>query len=145
MKYFLSLPFSSKVDDTGAVFEDYRKEITKLTEAIKSAGHTYFLALEYANWTMGGGPDKDPAAELQHEFDQIDSSDCVIVLLEDRISAGVQLENGYAYARGKKLQIYQIGKPVWSNIAFARIVGYEITSVQSVADFVSQAVEHVKK
>lgn len=137
MKFFLCIPFSSRVDEQGRVFANYRNLIQQLTEHISSQGHGYFVALEYANWVMGG--DTSPEDELRHDFAQIDQSDVIIALLEERVSAGVQLENGYAYAHGKKVYAYQMGKPAWSNIAFAKIAGHEIEQVADEEEFVERA------
>ncbi len=76
-----------------------------------------------------------PEKELQHDFAEIDRADKVVVLLEERISAGIQLENGYAYAKGKDIQVYQVGKPAWSNQAFAKLNGHEIVSIEDIDDF----------
>jgi hypothetical protein len=143
MKFFICVPFSSRVDDLGHVFPDYRRQIEQLTSHIRGLGHDYFVALEYAGWRMGG--DHDPDEELRHDFSQIDTSDCVIALLEERVSAGVQLENGYAYARGKKVYVFQIGKPAWSNLAFSRIAGHDIEVVDNEHEFVMKAMHLVGK
>lgn len=144
MKFFLCVPFTSRVNDAGAVQSEYRTHLEELTNYIKSKGHQYYLALEYAGWIMGGHT--DPEDELRHDFEQIDDSEIVIALLEERVSAGVQLENGYAYAKNKKVYIYQIGKPAWSNIAFATIAGHDIKTVADDSEFINQAkllVEHL--
>ncbi len=80
-----------------------------------------------------------PHEEFKHDFEQIDACDKMIVLMEERVSAGVQIECGYAYARGKNIEVYQIGKPAWSNQTFAQVNGHEIILVQSVDDFVEKA------
>lgn len=137
MKFFLCVPFSSRVDEAGKVLPDYRQQIEDLTTFIRECGHECYVALEYANWKLGG--ESEPEAELKHDFEQIDSSDAVIALLEERVSSGIQLENGYAYAKGKKVYVYQIGKPAWSNRAFAQLAGHSIEIVSDEAQFVEQA------
>jgi Nucleoside 2-deoxyribosyltransferase len=142
MKIFLCVPFSSRVDAEGRVFNSYRKHIEALTTAIKELGHDYFVALEYTGWMMGGST--SPEDELKYDLSQIDESDVIIALLEERVSAGVQLENGYAFAKGKKVYVYQIGKPAWSNIAFSKIAGHAIVQVENESEFVESAAELIK-
>ena len=81
MKFFLCVPFSSRIDGSGVVLKNYRANIEDLVSHIRRAGHNCFVALEYAGWKMGG--DTDPEDELRHDFEQIDSSDVVIALLEE--------------------------------------------------------------
>ena len=116
---------------------NYREQIEDLTDYIRALGHESYVALEYANWHLGG--DTNPREELQHDFQQIDESDALIALLEERISAGVQLEKGYAYAKGKKIYVYQMGTPAWSNDAFSELAGHEIVTVASEAEFIKRA------
>ena len=137
MKIFLSVPFSGYVDEAGVVEDAYRQSIERLIDGLRASEHTVYCALEYTEWTATGAI--SPEDEFRHDFEQVDLSEKVLVLLEEHISAGVQLECGYAYARGKRLQLYQIGKPAWSNIAFARLSGDGITTVQDVDDFVNNA------
>ena len=138
MKLFLSVPFSSQVDDSGKVHAEYRQKMEKLIGQLRGRDHDVFCALEYAQWQIGGMA--SPEQELRHDFEQIEQSDKVIVLLEERVSAGVQLEKGYAYAKGKTVDVYQIGKPAWSNIAFSLLSGHEIRAVRDIDDFIERAV-----
>jgi nucleoside 2-deoxyribosyltransferase len=133
---FLSIPFSSRIDEDGNVEAAYGQSIKKLMAALQERGHTTYCALEYAEWKMGGST--SPEEEFRHDFEEIDNADKLIVLLEERVSAGVQLEEGYAYAKHKVIEVYQMGKPAWSNMTFAKLNGHEIIPVQSVDDFVEQ-------
>lgn len=139
MRIFLAVPFSSRVDADGNVMGDYRKSIEKLLGGLRQRGHTVYCALEYTKWRMDGL--SLPEEELGQDFTEIDAADKLIVVLEEQLSAGVQLESGYAYARQKVIEVYQIGKPAWSNIAFSRLNGNDIISVQSIDDFVGQVLE----
>lgn len=138
MRIFLSVPFSSQVDASGKVNHTYRASIEKLISALRQAGHEVFCALEHANWGMSELA--VPEEEFKRDLAEIDACDKLVILLEERVSAGVQLENGYAFAKGKNLEAYQIGKAAWSNIAFSRLAGGSITPVESVLDFVNQAI-----
>lgn len=136
MKLFLSVPFSSYVGSDGAVAAEYRATIEALLADLRAKNHDVYCALEYANWQMGGM--QLPEDEFTHDLREIDAADAVVVLLEEQVSAGVQLENGYAFAKEKSIECYQIGKPAWSNIAFSRLNGHEIIPVQDVADFTAK-------
>jgi len=137
MKLFLCVPFSGHVTESGAVEEAYRQTIERLLNNLRQHGHDVYCALEYADWTMGGA--STPEEELSHDFAEIDRCDKVVVLVEERVSAGVQLENGYAFAKSKEVAVYQIGKPAWTNIAFAKLNGHEIVQVTDIDDFARQA------
>ena len=134
MKYFISVPFTSKVGADGAVESTYRAQIELLLANLRAAGHEVFCALEHADWRFGGLT--PPEEELRRDFAEIDKADKVVILLEEKISAGVQLENGYAFAKGKAFETYQIGRPAWSNEAFAKLAGQPIVEVSEVADFI---------
>jgi hypothetical protein len=137
MNVFLSVPFSSRIAADGKVEASYRQSIEELLTGLRAHSHDVYCALEYSGWKMGGYG--TPAEEFKHDFEQIDDCDKMIVLMEERISAGVQIECGYAYARGKAIEVYQIGKPQWSNQTFAQVNGHEIISVQGIDDFAAKA------
>ncbi len=140
MKIFLSVPFSSRIDDDGNVKADYRAAIEDLIKTLRASKHEVFCALEHTGWSMGGLT--LPEEEFKKDLQEIDRADKLVILLEERVSAGVQLENGYAFAKGKALEIYQIGQMAWSNMAFGRLSGNDIIPVKSVLDFVHQAKSH---
>jgi hypothetical protein len=137
MRIFLSVPFSSRVNESGKVMPDYRESIEDLLTVLRNNGHNVFCSLEHANWEMNELA--VPEAEFAKDLAEIDACDKLIILLEEKISAGVQLENGYAFAKGRQLETYQIGRAAWSNMAFARMSGAGIIPVKSVLDFVHQA------
>ena len=140
MNIFLSVPFSSRINTDGTVEASYQKLIEQLLLGLRERGHNVYCALEYAEWKMGGST--SPEEEFRQDFAEIDNTDKLIVLLEERVSAGVQLEEGYAYAKHRIIELYQIGKPAWSNMTFAKLNGHEIIAVQNVDDFVDQALRH---
>ena len=135
------VPFSSRVTSDGSVELAYRGDIERLITGLKQKGHTIFCALEYTGWKMGGST--APEDELRHDFEQIDASDTLIALLEEKVSAGIQLECGYAHAKNKKIDMYQIGKTAWSNSAFATLNGNKIISVKDIPDFVDQVLNRI--
>ena len=137
MKLFLAIPFSSRIDKSGAVLPEYRASVESLLSALKNRGHTVYCALEYTDWKIR---DVSPETEFRNDLDEIDQSDKIIVLLEEAISAGVQLELGYAYARGKQLEIYQLGEPTWSNRAFSGVAQCTLHQVKNVDEFVAAVI-----
>lgn len=136
MNIFLCVPFSSRVDANGNVDVEYRRSVERLLSGLRKREHSVYCALEYASWKLGGL--SSPEDELAQDLKEIDLADKVVALLEERVSAGVQLENGYAFAKGKTVEIYQIGNPAWSNIAFAKLNGHEIYPVETFDDFVER-------
>jgi nucleoside 2-deoxyribosyltransferase len=139
LNIFLSTPFSSRVGTNGTVESAYRRTIENLLADLREHGHQVYSALEYSEWKMGGTT--PPVEEFKQDFDEIDAADKLIVLLEERVSAGVQLECGYAYARHKVIEMYQLGKAEWSNKTFAEVNGNDIISVQNIDDFADQAIQ----
>lgn len=140
MKIFLSIPFTSRVDSAGNVEPEYRSIIENLLATLRSHEHEVFCALEHTGWIFGGTT--PPEEEFRKDLEEINNSDKLIILLEERVSAGVQLETGYAFAKDKEIEIYQIGKAAWSNLAFSRLSGQGIIAVKDVPDFVAQAKTH---
>ncbi|HSX04950.1 MAG TPA: nucleoside 2-deoxyribosyltransferase [Candidatus Saccharimonadales bacterium] len=138
MKLFLAAPFSSRVDSLGNVEPAYRQSMEQLIASLREHEHQVFCALEYAGWKMGGLSAAEE--EFKHDLQEIDAAEKMLVLLEERLSAGAQLEIGYAFAKNKRLQIYQIGTPAWSNAAFSRLSGHEIRAVQDIDDFATQVI-----
>jgi len=142
MKIFLSVPFTSRVDESGQVEASYRSIIEDLIKTLRSNEHEVFCALEHTGWKFGGMT--SPEEEFQADLAEIDKTNQMIVLLEERISSGVQLESGYAFAKGKTVEMYQIGKPAWSNVGFSRLSGRGIIPVKDVADFARLVKDHNK-
>jgi nucleoside 2-deoxyribosyltransferase len=138
MKLFLSVPFSSKTDKAGNVNTDYRAYIQQVLEGLRGNGHTVFCALEHTGWHLSES--MAPEEEFRQDLAEIDEADKLIVLLEEQVSPGVQIEIGYAYAKGKQLELYQVGEPKWSNISFSRLSGHELRRVRSLDEFVEYAI-----
>lgn len=139
MKIFLSVPFSDYVTELGVVQEAYAVQIQSLLKGLRSKGHTVYCALEYTGYKIGG--DHSPEEELQHDLNEIEASDLMVVLLEEKLSAGVQIELGYSYAKQKKVALYQVGKIAWSNAAFAKLGNNQAIPIKDVADFVTQVIQ----
>jgi hypothetical protein len=101
-KVFLSTSFSGKVNEmTGEVLPEFRKEIEGILEALRKSGDLdVFCAVEDEGWSIDNTP---PEVGVKHDIERVDTSDVLIALVEDVISAGVQFELGYAVAKGKQV------------------------------------------
>lgn len=140
MKIFLCVPFSSRVDESGNVDSTYRHVIESLVAELRARGLDVYCALEYAAWKLGGLT--SPEDELAQDLAEIDTADKVITLLEEQLSPGVQFESGYAFAKGKVVEAYQLGKAAWSNLAFAKLNGHEIVPVKDIDDFAEKVLTY---
>lgn len=138
MKIFLSVPFTSRALPDDTLDPDYERQMRFVIRSLTEAGHTVFCALEHANWTFGGLT--PPEEELQKDLQEIELCDKMIVYLEERVSSGVQLELGYAYAKGKRIEVYQEGKASWSNAAFVKLSGNTATAITGIDDFAQKAI-----
>lgn len=127
----------------GSLDPEYEKHVKLLISSLRNNGYTVFCALEHANYSFGGLT--PPEEEFQKDLDEITSSDKMIVFLEERVSAGVQLELGFAYAKDVAIEIYQDGKPAWSNIAFSRLSGNVLKEVLNFEDFTNSVIKNHPK
>lgn len=86
---------------TGEVLPEFRKEIEGILEALRKSGDLdVFCAVEDEGWSIDNTP---PEVGVKHDIERVDTSDVLIALVEDVISAGVQFELGYAVAKGKQV------------------------------------------
>lgn len=138
MKIFLSVPFTSRALPDNTLDPDYEQQMRFVIRSLADAGHSVFCALEYTNWTFGGLT--PPEEELQKDLQEIEVCDKMIVYLEERVSSGVQLELGYAYAKDKTIEVYQEGKASWSNAAFVKLSGNTATAITGLDDFVQKVI-----
>jgi nucleoside 2-deoxyribosyltransferase len=101
MKIFVSTSYSAKINyGTGDVFPEHKQWLEEILTTIEHAGHQPLCALRDDNYNINNA-DPDQAYLLDRA--SIDASDVVFVLLDDQISAGVQLEIGLAAGLGKKI------------------------------------------
>lgn len=139
MKLFLSVPFTSRALPDKSLDPAYETLIRDLLSGLRDSGHEVFCALEHAHYSFGGLT--PPEEEFEQDLAAIDSSDVMIVMLEERVSSGIQLELGYAYAKGIELDMFQVGKPTWSNIGFSKLSGKAIEQVLDEKDFALKVLE----
>ncbi len=99
-KLFLATSFSGKVNyDTGEVLPEFRREITDILEALRSADNfIVYCAIESEKWTFSDAP---PEIGVRRDLYEIDEADAVLALLLDQPSEGLQYEMGYAHGKGK--------------------------------------------
>lgn len=131
-KIFICTSFSSKLDSHGNVSIEHKNTIQPILAAIHKAGYEYFCAVEDENWKITS---KDPTAEFKRDLDQITGSDIMIALLEDTVSAGVQIEIGCMLgeitnnSEKRLILAHPLSTPLaWSNNAISKLPG--VSSVQ---------------
>lgn len=100
MKIFLSVSYSSQIDPIGNVLGDYRKQLEASISVIESSGHEVFCAPRNDAWKLNA---LSPADALTLDLQNIDESDILVAWLDTTISAGMQLELGYALAKNKRI------------------------------------------
>lgn len=101
MKIFFAVSYSSEVDTHGNIFPEFRK-IEEMLAALEADGSTVYCAPRKDDWKLNS---LSPGEAVTSDLQNIDDSDVFIALLDEVISAGVQLELGYALAKKKKILI----------------------------------------
>ena len=99
---FLATSFSHKVNPAGEVEAAFQAEVEVLLQGMrKEAGVKVFCAAEDENWHIFNTA--LPEVAVQNDLKVLDAADVLVVLLDQKISAGVQFEMGYAVAKGKQV------------------------------------------
>jgi nucleoside 2-deoxyribosyltransferase len=108
---FLATSFSHKVNAEGEVEAAFRAEIEALLQGIrKEAGVKVFCAIEDEKWQLFNTL---PEVAVQNDLKVLEAADVLVALLDQKISAGVQFEIGYAVAKGKQVILaIQLGTPI---------------------------------
>ena len=124
MHIFLSVSFSSEVDEKGIVKEAYRSDLETLIDELEEAGHKVFCAPRLEGWKI---TDHDPVHALKTDLAEIDKTDVYIAIVGDRVSTGVQLETGYALARDKRIVL---ASPASANLSWTNnaLTGFDNVS-----------------
>lgn len=103
MKVFIAAAFSTKVNyDTGDVFPEYKEWIELMIDQVEAAGHEVYCALKEDQFKIN---DADPVGAYNMDMSHIDSSDVLLALVDETASTGVQMEVGYAIAKGKRVYL----------------------------------------
>lgn len=125
------------------VLAEHKAFIEPVLELLSSSGLEYFCAAKDENWML---TQKDPTAEFKRDLDEIYSSDIMLALLEETVSAGVQIEIGcmlreIAEHPEKRLVLaHPRGIPLaWSNNAISKLPGVssiEYETPKQIVDFI---------
>ncbi len=105
MRIFLAAPFTDQLaDGTAGLQREYRRWIESLIGLLESQGHHVFSAHRAENWGSAIDP---PRIALRRDFDWIDRCDLLVAYVGDPPSPGVQMELGYAAAKGKRVLVFR--------------------------------------
>ncbi|HTH72578.1 MAG TPA: nucleoside 2-deoxyribosyltransferase [Candidatus Pristimantibacillus sp.] len=101
MKIFVCASYSSKVNyNTGEVFPEYKAWLEGILAALEQHGHNIFCALRADQYKIN---EADPADAFSLDMRHIAESDCLLALVSDQASWGVQTEIGVGVATHKKV------------------------------------------
>ena len=128
MKVFVAASYSSKVNYvSGEVYADYRQWMEAQLDAIEAEGHEVFNSLRKDSYKINND---DPAGAFLTDFDELDRSDVLVAFVSDKVSAGVQVEIGYAIAKSMRVILVQMSgtQQSWSNAALDKANVVEIVS-----------------
>lgn len=100
MKIFLSVSFSSKLDAKGVIFPAYKSDLETLIQKLEDAGHKVFCAPRLEGWKV---TDHDPVHALKSDLKELNNCELYVGILDEEVSAGLQLETGYALALEKRM------------------------------------------
>jgi len=128
MKIFFATSFSSKIDSEGKVLPEFRASIEKLLSRYEAQGHEVFCAVRAENWRIAA---QDPVMALKLDLQHIKKADKFVALLDEQVSAGVQLEIGYALALGKEITLLAVldAKLGWTNQALMKLTNVQYETV----------------
>ncbi len=142
MKIFIATSFSGKVDyGTGQVKTEFKNWLKlNVLDPLKNAELNYFCAIEMEGWKVNNS---DSASAIINDFNQLRKSNLLLVILDEGISPGLQIEIGIACERKMPI-ILAHEKDVklkWSNQAlidaeFAKELVLPITE-DRLKDFIS--------
>lgn len=128
MRVFVAASYSSKVNYvSGEVYADYRNWMEDQLDAIEAEGHEVFNSLRKDDYKINND---DPAQAFLTDFDELDRSDVLVAFVSDQVSAGVQVEIGYAIAKSLRIILVQMAgsEPSWSNAALDKANLLEIVT-----------------
>jgi nucleoside 2-deoxyribosyltransferase len=117
IKLFLATSFSTKIDANGVVIHEFRQKVEAILKRYEDAGREVYCAVRKEGWKISAP--SDAADELRNDFQKIKEADEFAALIDETISAGVQMEIGYALALGKRITLITGAKTSlnWTNQA----------------------------
>jgi nucleoside 2-deoxyribosyltransferase len=99
MNIFVAASYSSQVNyETGEVFSAYKTSLENTLSSIEEFGYTVFCALRADNYQINNA---NPAKAFSLDIERIKAADTLLAILDEKVSAGVQTEIGYALALNK--------------------------------------------
>jgi nucleoside 2-deoxyribosyltransferase len=100
-RIFLSTTFSGQIDPvTFEVVPDFRTALEMILKALRQQPDVeVFCDVEDSGWKMPATTENG----VMKDIAELESADIVVALMQDKPSAGVQFEIGYAVAKGKKV------------------------------------------
>ena len=101
---FLATSFSGQVNPhSREVVPEFRRAIEDILQALREEGGVeVFCAVEDEKWHTDN---QLPEAGVKKDLAKLDASDMLLALIDDKVSAGVQFEIGYAVAKDKQVVI----------------------------------------
>jgi nucleoside 2-deoxyribosyltransferase len=102
---FLSAPFSQLLTDKGLP-EEFRKRLEEIIQHLEAKGWSVGSAHEREAW---GEKLDSPYKAVNADLQGIEDASALVAILNSPPSPGVQMEIGFALARGKKLVL--VGSP----------------------------------
>lgn len=99
-KVFLSTSITDKIDEHGNVLPEYRLFIESILDGLRKSDLEVSAAIENDGWRQDF--DVPPEISIKKVIEDIETADVLIALVNDRPSAGVQFELGYAIAKDKR-------------------------------------------
>lgn len=99
-RIFLSVSYSAQVDADGNVTAEYRNNLEMVITTLETGRRKVFCAPREDEWRLN---DRSPGEALRLDLEHIDGCDVFVAILGSTISVGIQLELGYAIARGKRI------------------------------------------
>lgn len=120
----------------GVALKEFRSEIEYLLKSLRENGHEVFCAVEHEGWRI---QNVDPVEAWRKDWSAVKDSDIAIFVMEDELSAGVQVEIGAALAWNKKVVFIKEGgieTMGWSNGTICKSLIYDIKVVESAKDLV---------
>ncbi len=103
MKVFLATSFSTKLASDGTVLPEFRQKVEAIITRYKVAGREVYCAAQDEGWKIA--QDANASFALKEDFVQIKLCDEFAALIDETISAGVQMQIGYALGIGKRITL----------------------------------------
>ena len=98
---FLAASFSEQLDPVeGKVTDEFKQAIEALVELLRRHDFDVVCSAETLGWRWDETPIE---MSVQKDLEAIEAADVLLALIEDKPSAGVQFEIGYAVAKEKQV------------------------------------------